>query len=383
MIIGLVLFWYVLVPIVGAFVERHRWRTFRQLFDDLRLKPFLNYAAYRRGEGGIYRFIGGFESVTDQHTLWIRNDELTIPISLAAAHTYVLPMEENDRPSGNFDPGKEAPARINWNRVASLTEGAKVFVGGLLLRRENRLTFVSDRDKPLLVIFYDGPDRSLTARTIQAGRDDNEYWNFITPYAFILGAFSLVIVILNLVQRPAFRLTTIVALVAMFVPLFPLIPPGYALTLLYKRLWWHARVFRAYRDLVRLPLKYLPADTHQARLPDGELYRSEYRENLPAQVRTAMENQTIPLIIPEKAAGKNHGWYIFGAIPEPENEEINGPKEPRDVFATYGMIPGNPEKLARNFTLRAYILEIIAWLLLLAGIGLNTFFIGLIIFLLS
>jgi hypothetical protein len=364
-------------------VERHRWRVFRQRFDNLRLKPFLDYTAYRRGEGGIYRFIGGFESVTDRHTLWIRNDELTIPVSLAAAHTYVLPMEENDKPSGIIDPGKEAPARINWDRVASLTEGAKVFVGGLLLLRDNRLTFVSNRDNPLLVIFYDGPDRSLTARTIQAGRDDNEYWNFITPYALILGAFSQIMLVLNLLQRPAFRLTMATALVAMFLPLFPLIPPGFGLTLLYKRLWWHARVFRAYRDLTRLPLKYLPPGTHQARLPDGEIYRGDYRENLPDRLRTALENQTIPLIIPEKAAGKNHGWYICGTIPEPENEEAADPKEPGDVFATYGAIPGNPEKLARDFTLRAYILEIIAWILLLAGIGLNTFFIGLIIFLLN
>jgi hypothetical protein len=373
-------FWYALIPVAGAFMNRHRWRVFRQCFNGLRLKPFLDYTAYRWGKGGLYRFIGGFESITDGHTLWIRNDELTIPVSLAGAHTYVLPMQETDEPSGIFDPGKETPARINWDQVATLAEGAKIFVGGPLLSRENRLTFVSDKDNPLLVIFYDGPDRSLTARTIRAGRGGNEYWNFITPYALILGAFSQILIALNFLHRPSYRLTVLVAFITVFVPLFPMIPPGFGLTLLYKRLWWQARVFRAYRDLVRLPLKYLPL----GRLPDGERYKAEYCKNLSGQVKAAVENQTLPLIIPEQAGNKRHGWYIFGAVPEGEGGGLRGiPGEPRDVFATYGVIPGNPEKLARNFTFRAYTLEIISWILLLAGISLNAFFIGMIIVLLN
>ncbi|MDR2071572.1 MAG: hypothetical protein LBP81_09190 [Treponema sp.] len=384
-IIGLAVFWYGLVPVAGAFVNRRNWRLFRRRFDDLRLKPFLDYAAYRRGEEGLYRFIGGFESVTDGHTLWIRNKDLTIPISLAGAHTYVLPMPEKDEPSGTFDPGKEAPARINWDRVTALTEGARVFVGGSLLSRDNRLAFVSERDNPLLVIFYDGPDRSLTARAIRAGRDGNEYWNFITPYALILGAFSQIVTALNFLNRPAFRFTVLTALFSVFIPLLPLIPPGFALTVLYKRLWWQARVFRAYRDLVRLPLKYLPSNQEQCRLPNGELYKGVYCETLSGEVKAAVENRTLPLIIPEKAAGKHHGWYIYGAVPENSGEEGQAaiPGKPRDVFATWGIIPGNPVKLARDFTRRAYILEIISWIALLAGISLNTFFIGMIIVLLN
>ncbi|MDR2741862.1 MAG: hypothetical protein LBB98_06865 [Treponema sp.] len=385
-IIGIAAFCYGLVPVAGAFVNRRRWRDFRQRFNDLRLKPFLDYAACRRGEGGLYRFIGGFESATDGHTLWIRNDDLTIPIALADAHTYVLPMPEKDEPSGSFDPGKETPARINWDQVTALTEGAKVFVGGALLSRDNRLTFVSEQDNPLLVIFYDGPDRSLAARTIRAGRDGNEYWNFITPYALILGAFSQLLIALNFLNRPAFRLTLLTAFFAVFIPLFPMIPPGFVLTVLYKRIWWQARIFRAYRDLVRLPLKYLPPDNllRPGRLPDGECYAGIYCESLPGEAKTAMENRTLPLIIPEKAAGKHQGWYIFGAVPEGGGNRATAlPGEPRDVFATYGVIPGNPEKLARLFTYKAYTLEIISWILLLTGISLNTFFIGMIIVLLN
>jgi hypothetical protein len=401
-IIGLAAFWYGLVPVIGAFMNRHQWRVFRRRFDDLRLKPFLDYAAYRLSEGGLYRFIGGFESVTDGHTLWIGNDDLTLPVSLVGAHTYVLPMPEKDELTGGFDPGKETPARINWNQVTALTEGARVFVGGPLLPQDNRLTFVSERDNPLLVIFYDGPDRSLTARTIRAGRKGNEYWNVITPYALILGAFSQLLIVLNFLNRPAFKLTVLTAFFALFIPLLPMIPPGFALTVLYRRLWWQARVYRTYRDMVRLPLKYLPA--HQAPgaggtlreppedpdpcrtglLPDGELYRCVYCDVLPDEARAAIENRTLPLLIPEKAAGKHYGWYLCGAVPQDGGNGTAGiPCEPRDVFAVYGAIPGNPETLARNFTRLAYVLEIISWVALLVGISLNTFFIGTIIVLVS
>jgi hypothetical protein len=314
-------------------------------------------------------------------------------------------MPEDSETPWSFDPGKEAPARIHWDRVTALTEGAKVFVGGLLLPRDDRLTFVSRRDSPLLVIFYDGSDRSLTARTIRAGRHGNEYWNILTPYAFILGAFSQIVIALNFLQRPAFRLTVLAALIAVFLPLLSLIPPGFILTVLYRRLWWQARVFRAYRDLVRLPLKYLPPDMKSSRLPDGELYGLRRYETLPPDLEKAIENREISLLIPGKAAGKFQGWYVFGALPEDGEPRLKEPglvepglhepglkelglhepglKEPRDPFATYGVVPGNPEKLARSFTVRAYVLEIISWILLLMGLSLNIFFIGMIIFLLS
>ncbi|GHV11437.1 hypothetical protein FACS189491_02660 [Spirochaetia bacterium] len=140
MIIALVVFFYGLVPVAGALVSRRSWRIFRRRFDDLRLRPLLDYGIYSHTEGGIYRFTGGFESVTDGHTLWIRSDDLTIPVALSGAQTYMLPMQEG---GGVFDPSEEAPERIRWDRVSTLTEGAKVFVGGALLLRDKRWTFVS------------------------------------------------------------------------------------------------------------------------------------------------------------------------------------------------------------------------------------------------
>jgi hypothetical protein len=393
-----VILWYGLVPIAGAFASRHIWRVFRGRFDDLRLQPFLDYAVYRQSgnENGVYRFIGEVESVTDGHTLWIRGENLTIPVALAGAQIYVLPMPESGGVPEVFDPGEGAPERIRWDQVSTLTGGSKVFAGGALVLQENRRIFVSTREHPLLVIFYDGPDRSLTPRTIRAGRGRNEYWNVITPYAFILGVFSQLVIILSFLSRLWFRQTVIAAFVAIFTPLFPVIPPGILCTVVYRRLWWRARLLRAYRDLVRLPLKYFPPGENICRLPDGELYGVRRYDTLPGENLA----QKIPLLIPPDGTRKKEGWYIYGALPGKQSggnadngtaaavsgaETAEGeifPQEPRDVFAPYGAVPGNPEVLARRYTQRAYILEIISWLILLAGVALNIFFFSLIIFLL-
>ncbi|MDR3341298.1 MAG: hypothetical protein LBT14_00645 [Treponema sp.] len=379
----MVIFWDGLVPVGGAFVSRRSWRQFRYRFDELRLKPLLDYARYRDTQGGLYRFIGGFESITDGHTLWIRGETLTIPVALAGAHTYVLPMPEDEALPESFDPGEEVPEQIRWDRVSLLTEGARVFVGGALVRQDDRWIFVSTKEHPLLVIFYDGNDRSLTIRAIRAGRHKNEYWNSLTPYAIVAGAFSQIIMAISFLSRPAFRLTVITAFIALFIPLFPVIPPGVLCTVLYRRLWWQARIFRAYRDLARLPLIYMPKDrmspgTWYCRLPDGEPYGAVSYAALP---EAALEQQ-IPLLIPEKQGRKKQGWYIFGSIPEGTSVSAPAgalPQEPQDPFATFGAIPGNPEQLARGYTIKAYILEIISGLFLLAGIGINIFFIGIIV----
>jgi hypothetical protein len=394
-----VVLWYGLVPVAGAFVSRRSWRLFRRRFDDLRLAPLLDYGVCRRltEEGNTYRFTGGFESVTEDKTLWIRSDTLTIPVALAGAHTYVLPMQEQGQDTESFDPGEEAPEQVRWDRVSSLAEGARVFVGGTLVLREDRWTFVSRKDNPLLIIFYDGPDHSLTVRAIRAGRHYNEYWNIITPYTLALGAVSLVYMALAFLSRPAFRLTVITALIAVFTPLFPLIPPGVLFTVLYRRCWWQGRIYRAWRDLARLPLKHLEGGRETCVLPGGELYGSVYFDELPPEFR----ERKIPLLIPGAEKRKKEGWYVFGILnaagdtagdaavrteTPPDgtapSEEAGLPAEPSDAFVTFGAVPGKPEILARRYTLKAYTLEIVAWLALLAGIGLNIFFIRMIIFLL-
>jgi hypothetical protein len=416
----MVILWYGIVPLAGAVIQRGKWRKFRRRFDELRLKPVLNYSVYRQidgrgrdraAEGGVFRFTGGFESITDGKTLWIQGEDLTVPVFLGDDQTWLLPMQEGEGQPESFDPGEEAPERVRWDRISSLTEGARVFAGGPLVFRDGRWSFVSTKENPLMVIFYDGPDSLLTTRAIRAGRQRNEYWNPATPYSLIAGALCQILIAIAFLNRPAYRLTVVTALVALFIPLFPLIPPGLLFTVLYRRFSWRACILRAYRDLVRLPLRGLNRKTHgdnsldetvyeSVLLPGGERYGCVRCNSLPPAAREGK----IPFLLPEYSKGRPKGdWYIFGAIKQPEDlqpgddEDQYGtkpgpvvaappvpdglPVQPEDPFAVYGIIHGRPELLARRYGLTAYTLEIISWIVLLAGIGLNVFFLRMILLL--
>jgi hypothetical protein len=211
---------------------------------------------------------------------------------------------------------------------------------------------------------------------IRAGRHRNEYWNRFTPYGFVLNAFSQIIIAASFLPRPAFRLTTLAAFTALFAPLLPLLPPGVLLTALYRGLWWRARIFRAYRDLARQPLKYFPpGNLDPGRLPGGERYATARRTNLQAE-------EGFPLIIPEQRPRKGEDWYVFGTLHE-EAPRDSPPELPDDPFAAFGALPGNPETLAKRYTLNAYAMEIAGGLFLLAGMTLNLLFIIMIIYLLQ
>lgn len=386
MIIALVILWYGLVPIGGALVSRYQWWQFRRRFDELRLRPLLDYRVYRQisGEGGVFRFTGGFESVTDGRTLWVQGENLTIPVTLTNAQTWLLPMQEREGMPEAFDPAEEAPERVRWDRLSTLTEGARVFVGGTLAFQNERWCFVSTRETPLVVIFYDCPDTALTPRVIRAGRDSNEYWNPVTPYSLVIGALCQIYMAVSFLPRPAFRLTVITALIALFIPMFPLIPPGLLCTVLYRHLTWRARILRAYQDLARLPLRYLSPE-HEGEpaaesdlpppgtIPGGESYGCVICDSLPAG------GKQLPFLLPAYPRRRSRNpWYVFGALPP----DGGIPTRPGDPFATFGVLPGKPETLSRRFSIAAYALEAAAWLALLIGIGVNVFFVRLILSLL-
>lgn len=332
--------------------------------------PLLDYRLYRQvgNEGGVYRFTGGIESITDGHTLWVRGEDLTMPVSLEKTQCWLLPIQE-----GEGVP--EAPEQIRWNRVSTITEGAKVFIGGRISPRDDRLNFASTKESPLMVIFYNCPETALTDGIIRAARTRNEYWNNLTSISLIIGALALVYIAASFLNRPAFRLTVITALIAVFTPILPIFPPGLLLTVLYRRMTWVARKFRAYRDLARLPLRYLQPGQESGMLSTGEKYGFIKAASLPPEAAQG----EIPFLIPEhsKEAKKNN-LYIFGVI----NENSGLPQRSKDPFVNFGILPAHPENLARQYSVKAYTLESLAWIVLLLGICLNIVFIYLILFLL-
>jgi len=257
-ILLIVIFWYAIVPICGGFFIRYKWRKFRTRFNYLRLSPLLDYRQYRQldEKADIFRFTGNMESITDGYTLWVRGDDLTIPVSLKKTKCFLLPVHEEDRRQRQFP---EAPEQIRWNRVSTLTEGSKVFIGGQLKLQDNRPIFVSTKEQPLMVIFYNCPETELTSAIISAARTKNEYWNNITPISIAIGALILIYIAASFLGRPAFHLTVICALAAVFIPILPIFPPGFLFTSLYRRLTWNARKLRANWDLARFGL--LPGST--------------------------------------------------------------------------------------------------------------------------
>lgn len=208
------------------------------------MSPLLDYRKYNQheNEGENFHFTGEIESITDGFTLWVRGKDLTIPVSLEKTKCYLLPRN-------NDDEIPEAPEQIRWNRVSTLNEGVKVYIGGCVRLQDNRLNFVSAKDNPLIIIFYNCPESELPEKIIISARTHNEYWNSLTPVSIGTGTLSLVYLAASFLGRPAFRVTVIGAIVAIFIPILPFIPPGLLFTNLFRRITWNARKLRAYRDL--------------------------------------------------------------------------------------------------------------------------------------
>ena len=379
-ILTLAIFWYALVPIMGAFAVRRVWREMRRRFDVLRVVPVLNYATAQGldGTGADFRFFGGFESVVDDKILWVRNAGLTIPVELSGARVYLLPAAgqvDSADPTRKESAGPdEEPRQIRWKQVAALSEGAKVFIGGRALKREGRACFESLPEEPLLIILYDGSERSMLSRTVRAGRKKNEYWNVLTPYSLAAGIFSELVVAFSLASRPAFGAAFSLALAAAFGPLFPLLPPGLGFTAVFRSLWRRGRACRATRDLVRLPLCHLEGGQSVTILPDG----SRYGRLLMSEERRRAGASHVPIVPAEaeteadahpEASPKKLEWWCYGAVAG--EGEATTVSEPQDPSAAFAAIPGNPELVAREYISQARLFEISAIAALLTGICLN------------
>ena len=359
---------------IGALYSRYKWRLFRKRFINLTLMPLLDYRQYRRieNEGGVFRFTGEIESITDGRILWVKGNDLTIPVSLEKTKCFLLPKDD-----GYEIP--DAPEQIRWNRVSTLTEGVKVYIGGRLEKQKNRLNFISASDNPLIVIFYNCSETELTGNIIRAARTHNGYWNALTPASLFLGAISLIVIAAAFLNRPAYRITVISSLVAVFIPILPIIPPGYLLTVLYRRMTWYSRKFKAYWDLARLPLRYLKDGRNTTVLNTGEKYGYIKLNTLPAEAAKG----EIPFLIPEGfMEGGKRDFYFFGIKESQENNDAL-PVKSKDPFVSFGILPAFPAALTRRYAIKAYIMDIFAWFILMVGIFLNIIFVFLVLSLLG
>lgn len=358
---------YGLIPFSGAFYLRYKWQKFRRRFNSLRAEPLLDYNQYREkgSEDGIFRFTGSLESITDGHTLWVKGDRLTVPVSLTKTKCWLLPLHKDEGVP-------DAPEQIRWNRVSTFSEGTKVFIGGCLKMHNNRLSFISAKDKPLTVIFYNCRDDELSDRITRAARTRNEYLNPLTPVSLVIGALSLLYIAALYVNRPAYRMTVITSFIAIFVPLLPIFPPGFLFTVLYRRLIWQARRYRAYWDIALLPLRTLLPGKESSVLYNGEKYGYIKLDLLPPEAL-----QSMPYLIPEIPKDKKNKTqnYLFGIL----NEDSPLPVKSKDPFISFGILPDSPRRMATRYAVKAYSIELLGCIALILGMATNIVFIFMIL----
>jgi hypothetical protein len=255
------LFWYVIVPLIGAIRVQRYWRQFRARFLALQRAPLLNYQlSCLKTEGpALYRCIGSIEAVNDEGFLWVRSDDVTVAVSMHRAQIFLVP------PEGSQDGFLQ---RLQWARFPLVFEESKVYILGPYCSNQGRSYFCSTKNDPLMVLLFDGDEQDVALRVMKAARQPNEYWNSITSYSLALGVLSQFLITMFYSGRPALRFYVLVALTAAFIPILPLLPPGVLFTSLYRRWWRRARQYRSSGDVYEL-LTTVPSLHHKGSVPES------------------------------------------------------------------------------------------------------------------
>jgi hypothetical protein len=385
LILGIATLFYAAFPAIGAFMVRAQWRTFRRIVTAASRYPTATPSTAgreRAASGGLFRFFGTLEAIQGDDRIWITNGRFSVAADLRSVRVYLIPEgEEDGRPSAEDAGAEPAEARgaksegelrsVPWSRIFSLPEGTPVFVGGAVFAEEGRVVFRDDGRTPLLVVIHDCPREGIVSRAIGSGRQRNEYMNAFTLPSVAIGALSLILLAFSLLSAPAMRITALIALTAGLAPISPFLPPGFPLYFAYRSSWKKARLMRAQRDIVHLPLRYFPPIPHNGRgrratlLPDMEPYLM-VRGTMEADGSGLMLSEGVPIRLPPGISrlrfdlpgvkGNDGGECVAFAAYREEGEGIRLQK-PDDPMAEQVLVPGDPEtisglseRIARRYT---------------------------------
>ncbi|MBN1699219.1 MAG: hypothetical protein JW881_16990 [Spirochaetales bacterium] len=402
-ILSICFLFYFVIPAVGAYFARERWRRFREKLIQVSLYPVLDYADLNtKGDGlcGNFRFFGNLEAIQGEDRIWLSNGTMTIAVDLQDVSIYLIPSYAplnslQQKPISQFEdvlPYQETSS-IKWKRIFSLPEGTQLFVGGALVVENGRGVFTSTQKEPLLVAIYEGEKKEILKRAIWCGRQKNEYWNQFTLVSLVTGFFSLLVFAYILLQSPGMRIPAFLSLNLSLLPLAIFLPPGLPLFFAYRFLWKKARYLRAERDLLQLPLRYFrdhrfppdngaPGNTVPCKgkeitmLPDKHCYimiRNNAMNSasfLPVQGNVKIRKSSLSS---ETSLG-NQEYFLFG-----EYHAAHGPDdteyitEPQDPMAELIQIPGNPEELAARCDGKARLYTFFSGFFILVDLLLNCF----------
>ena len=353
-IILITLLFYGLVPLIGAFSVRTRWRQFRNQLMKASLRPSLTYGAVHDStSSGFYRMFGSLQAVQDENILWLADSTVSVSIDLTGVPVYILPSVpkgESMIKSGKYP--DESPRRTYWDRIFSLPEGTSIFVSGELIYKDGRSLFSNTKDNPLTIIIYDCDDSYFYSHAILSGRQRNEYWNTLTPGSLTIGSFSLFIYFYLLIQMPYMQFPAVTAIIFSLVPVIPFLPPGLAFYYIYRHLWKNARILRAERDLIRLPVNFFSGQgglSHSSSvlLPDGARYQCSVINNL-EEAWTMFADASLRDSSLLATYTDRDEYFVFGM----EQGCISDP------MAEILVVPGNPDVLLLESTKKAQKYEI-------------------------
>jgi hypothetical protein len=366
-----------LIPGIGAFFVRSRWRLFRRRIQESSLYPFLSYSdlSHDAEVPGRYRIFGHLEAIQGENRIWINNGSFTVEADLTQAKLYFLPsFSANartlpvERLQEEFP--DEQPALVSWNQVFSLPAGTKVFIAGGLHTEEGRAVFRSQSKDPLLVVLYDGERSTIMQRAVWGGRQKNEYWNQFTLASLLTGAFCMLLLAYIFMRTSPASLPVIFALSLAFFPVSGLLPPGFVLYYLYRFFWKRARLLRAERDLVRLPLRYYPEAeglqlNRRVDLPTGESYLCSQDSGILIRGELTIRAASIPPV----KEGKTQECFLFGSYTEAEGQRCV--QTPRDPMAELVLVMGDPTALAEDCNRRAGLFAFLSAISVFSALTLN------------
>lgn len=246
---------FLFVPGLGAVQARTRWRVFRERVMKSALFPQVAFeSGSREGPLGAHRFTGRIEALLGEDTLLLKGPDVSIRATMAGAGVYLLPDEGTMTPDARSLLEERlpqySPRPMSWKRITSLQEGAKVYIVGFLESRDGVLRMYGSKDVPLLAILHEGED--VVPRSVWSGRQNNEYWNALTPWALLAGSMALFIMATSVFRTQTEAALARMLLTAALFPVVPLIPPGLFFFFIYMANWRRARFLRAERDLLGL-----------------------------------------------------------------------------------------------------------------------------------
>jgi hypothetical protein len=165
-------------------------------------------------------------------------------------------------------------------------------------------------------------------------------------------------------------LPAIFALALAFFPISGVLPPGFVLYYLYRFFWKRARMLRAERDLLRLPLRYYQDSAQlklgsRATLPTGETYLCSQDAGLLIDGELIIRSASLPAV----REGKNEEVILFGA-----HSERNGKgrmQTPGDPMAELVLVMGDPAVLAQSCNRRARMFAVLSAVSVFSALSLN------------